>query len=69
MEFEFDDTCYYIDVVDNLISYYMQDTRMKDKLFELLEDAPLLEEQFKIVEKGVAPISYQNWHSSNMGIF
>lgn len=37
---DFDDICYYVDVVDEFVSKYMQDTFMKDELLELPNDEP-----------------------------
>lgn len=37
---DFDDTCYCVDVIDNFVSKYVQDTFIKDKLSELLQDEP-----------------------------
>lgn len=34
----FDDTCYYVDVVDDFVFECMQDKFMKDEFFELLEN-------------------------------
>ncbi|XP_039145567.1 uncharacterized protein LOC120282785 [Dioscorea cayenensis subsp. rotundata] len=41
---DFDDTCYFIDVIDGVISEFVQDTFLKDKLSELLEDDPVDDE-------------------------
>lgn len=38
---DFNDTCYYVDVVDEFISEYMKDAFIKDELSELLGDDPL----------------------------
>lgn len=45
---DFDDTCYFVDVVDEFVSKYVQDSFMKDKLLELLEVEPndLVEEVY-----------------------
>lgn len=37
---DFNDTCYYVDVIDDIIFYYVQDTWMKDELSDLLKDKP-----------------------------
>lgn len=37
---DFDETCCYIDAIDDLASYYVQETWMKDELSNLLKDEP-----------------------------
>ncbi|XP_039143974.1 uncharacterized protein LOC120281118 [Dioscorea cayenensis subsp. rotundata] len=37
---DFDDTCYYVDAIDDLVSDFVQDIFIKDELSELLEDNP-----------------------------
>lgn len=38
---DFDDTYYYVDVVDNFVSEYVHDTFIKDKHSKILEDESL----------------------------
>ena len=42
---DFDDTCYFVDVVDDLVSYFVQDTFFKDDLDELLGPSPVEDEE------------------------
>lgn len=48
---DFDDTCYYMDVVDILVGDYVQDTFMKDELSELLGEVPPDKEPDKKLEE------------------
>lgn len=49
---DFNDTCYFVDVVNDLITNYVQDTWMKDELSELLKDeAPNNNETSELVEE------------------
>ncbi|XP_039115796.1 uncharacterized protein LOC120251309 [Dioscorea cayenensis subsp. rotundata] len=42
---DFDDTCSFVDVVNKVISYFVQETFMKEELADLLEDTPLDDEK------------------------
>lgn len=37
---DFEDTCYYVDVIDDIVSDFVQKTWIKDELSELLKDEP-----------------------------
>lgn len=38
---DFDDTYYYVDVMDDIVSDFVKETSVKDKLLKLLKDEPL----------------------------